>query len=148
MTPARDRGTPDDRGDDFDAIVAAWRDEGSVPDWPSAPADGAPAADRAAEGAVHRPGPAAPPPEADDHYHPPEPPPLPRPGPPVVVGGGLIAVGLLLCVAPGLLGVGGTWPLPLGLVLIASGLGWLLLRLWNTEPGEDGPDPFDDGSRI
>lgn len=157
--PARDREDRPD--DDFDAIVAAWRDEGSVPDWPAEPverADRGEAGDAAgaagaADRPVHRPGPAAPHPgtgtgaDPDDHYHPPEPPPLPRPGPPAVVGGGLIAVGLLLCVAPGLIGVGGTWPLPLGLVLIAAGLGWLLLRLWSPDTDE-GPDPWDDGSRL
>ncbi|WFG45333.1 DUF308 domain-containing protein [Pseudonocardia alni] len=160
--PSRDREDRPD--DDFDAIVAAWRDEGSVPDWPAEPVERADRTDRgdagdaagAAGGAdrpAHRPGPAAPHPgtgtgaDPDDHYHPPEPPPLPRPGPPAVVGGGLIAVGLLLCIAPGLIGVGGTWPLPLGLVLIAAGLGWLLLRLWSPDPDE-GPDPWDDGSRL
>ncbi|WP_224390791.1 hypothetical protein [Pseudonocardia sp. ICBG1293] len=154
------RGGEDRPDDDFDAIVAAWRDEGSVPDWPAEhvertdradPGDAAGAAGAAADRPVHRPGPAAPQPgtgaDPDDHYHPPEPPPLPRPGPPAVVGGGLIAVGLLLCIAPGLVGVGGTWPLPLGLVLIASGLGWLLLRLWSSDTDE-GPDPWDDGSRL
>ncbi len=160
--PAREgEDRPDD---DFDAIVAAWRDEGSVPDWPAEPVERADRTDRGDAGDVagaaggadrpaHRPGPAAPHPgtgtgaDPDDHYHPPEPPPLPRPGPPAVVGGGLIAVGLLLCIAPGLIGVGGTWPLPLGLVLIAAGLGWLLLRLWSPDPDE-GPDPWDDGSRL
>lgn len=161
--PARDREDRPD--DDFDAIVSAWRDEGSVPGWPAEPVERADRADRsdtgdagdatgaAADRPVHRPGPAVPPPgggadaDPEDHYHPPEPPPLPRPGPPAVVGGGLIAVGLLLCVAPGLVGVGGTWPLPLGLVLIAAGLGWLLLRLWSPDTDE-GPDPWDDGSRL
>ncbi|WP_226366249.1 hypothetical protein [Pseudonocardia sp. ICBG162] len=155
--PAREgEDRPDD---DFDSIVAAWREEGSVPDWPTEraertdPGDAAGAAGSTADRPAHRPGPAAPHPgtgtgaEQDDHYHPPEPPPLPRPGPPAVVGGGLIAVGLLLCIAPGLIGVGGTWPLPLGLVLIAAGLGWLLLRLWSPDTDE-GPDPWDDGSRL
>ncbi|GAA1087298.1 DUF308 domain-containing protein [Pseudonocardia alni] len=159
--PSRDR---EDRPDDFDAIVAAWRDEGSVPDWPAEPVERTDRTDRGDAGDVagaaggadrpaHRSGPAAPHPgtgtgaDPDDHYHPPEPPPLPRPGPPAVVGGGLIGVGLLLCIAPGLIGVGGTWPLPLGLVLIAAGLGWLLLRLWSPD-SDEGPDPWDDGSRL
>ncbi|MCO5546649.1 hypothetical protein L7F22_000083 [Adiantum nelumboides] len=104
--PAREgEDRPDD---DFDAIVAAWRDEGSVPDWPAEPVERADRTDRGDAGDVagaaggadrpaHRPGPAAPHPgtgtgaDPDDHYHPPEPPPLPRPGPPAVVGGGLIA---------------------------------------------------------
>ncbi|GAA4991470.1 hypothetical protein GCM10025792_45270 [Pseudonocardia tropica] len=120
---------------------------------PTGPPGDAAAAAGGVDPAADRPGPAAPHPgtgtgaDPDDHYHPPEPPPLPRPGPPAVVGGGLIAVGLLLCIAPGLIGVGGTWPLPLGLVLIAAGLGWLLLRLWSPD-SDEGPDPWDDGSRL
>lgn len=151
MDPARGRGSGPDEGPDeaFESIVAGWRSEGSVPDWPERRPDAdtgeqGPAEDRP----VHRPGPSA---EVadDDHYHPPEPPPLPRPGPPAVVGGGLILVGLVLCVAPASIGAGGTWPLPLGLVLIASGLTWLVLRLWTTDPDDDeDPDPFDDGSRL
>lgn len=148
MDPARGRGSGPDEGPDdaFESIVASWRREGSVPDWPEhrpEPDAGRPAEDRPA----HRPGPSA---EVtdDDHYHPPEPPPLPRPGPPAVVGAALILVGLVLCVAPATVGVGGTWPLPLGLVLIAAGLTWLVLRLWTTDPDDEGPDPSDDGSRL
>jgi hypothetical protein len=150
MDPAHGRG--DRPEDEFESIVAGWRSEGSVPDWPSdraEPAESAPPSTPSSapsgDRPVHRPGPASEP--EDDHYHPPEPPPLPRPGPPAVVGGGLILLGLLLCVTPGLLGVGGTWPLPLGLVLIAAGLTWLMLRLWTPDRGDD-PDPFDDGSRL
>ncbi|MBC3191298.1 hypothetical protein H7X46_09525 [Pseudonocardia sp. C8] len=149
MDPARRR---DDRpDDDFESIVASWRREGSVPDWPSDRTDTAEPPEHhehPGAGAVHRPGPTAGLDADDEHYHPPEPPPLPRPGPPAVVGGGLILLGLLLCVAPGLLGAGGTWPLPLGLVLISAGLTWLVLRLWTADPGDPGPDPYDDGSRI
>lgn len=144
MDPAHGRNDRPD--DEFESIVAAWRNEGSVPDWPSDRSESSEPSAPPGERPVHRPGPAGPDPE-DDHYHPPEPPPLPRPGPPAVVGGGLIGLGLLLCVAPGVLGAGGTWPLPLGLVLIAAGLTWLVLRLWTPEPGDD-PDPYDDGSRL
>ncbi|MEU6697135.1 DUF308 domain-containing protein [Pseudonocardia sp. NPDC046786] len=145
MDPARGRG--DRPEDDFESIVAGWRDEGSVPDWPGERAEPAEPTVQPGERPVHRPGPSAET-EDDDHYHPPEPPPLPRPGPPAVVGGGLIGLGLVLCISPGLIGVGGSWPLPLGLVLMAAGLTWLVLRLWTGEPGDDGPDPHDDGSRL
>ncbi|ANY05113.1 hypothetical protein [Pseudonocardia sp. HH130630-07] len=154
MDAARDR---DDRPDDeFESIVAGWRDEGSVPDWPdpgestgpTAHADPAAPAVQPGERPGHRPGPAAEIDSDEGHYHPPDPPPLPRPGPPAVVGGGLIVFGVLLCVAPSVLGVGGTWPLPLGLVLVAAGLTWLVLRLWTPDHGDDAPDPDDDGSRI
>ncbi|MEV1293825.1 DUF308 domain-containing protein [Pseudonocardia sp. NPDC049635] len=148
MDPAGSRG--DRPEDDFESIVAGWRDEGSVPDWPgerTEPAGPAEPVVQPGERPVHRPGPAAGD-EDDGHYHPPEPPPLPRPGPPAVVGGGLIGLGLVLCISPGLIGAGGSWPLPLGLVLMAAGLAWLVLRLWTGEPGDEGSDPYDDGSRL
>ena len=147
MEPARGR---DDRpDDDFESIVASWRSEGSVPDWPAERSEPAEPTVQPADQPVHRPGPSSEIDPEDEHYHPPDPPPLPRPGPPAVVGGGLIALGLLLCVTPGLLGAGGAWPLPLGLVLMAAGLAFLVLRLWSGDPDSgDGPDPYDDGSRI
>ena len=146
MDPAR--GRSDQPDDDFESIVASWRREGSVPDWPSDRPEPAGPTLQPGDRPVHRPGPSEAVEPDEEHYHPPEPPPLPRPGPPVVVGGGLILLGLLLCVTPGLLGAGGTWPLPLGLVLIAAGLTWLIMRLWTADPGEDDPDPYDDGSRL
>ncbi len=74
-------------------------------------------------------------PFADEHYVPPEPPPLPRMGPPIIVGLLLIGLGLVLVSFPGWVGVPQVYGLPLGLVAIAAGLGWLVLRLW--------PDPDD-----
>ncbi|MFP5020586.1 DUF308 domain-containing protein [Pseudonocardia phyllosphaerae] len=141
------------RDEEFESIVAGWRSEGSVPAWPAERPDPAP------EGSAPPPaqdetGPGDTGPDVvdagadpDDHYHPPEPPPLPRLGPPAVVGGGLIGTGLLLAGAPELVGAGGTWPLPLGLVLIAAGLAWLLLRLWTADSGPE-DDDLDDGSRL
>ena len=74
-------------------------------------------------------------PNADEHFVPPEPPPLPRMGPPILVGLTLILLGLVLVTFPGWVGVPQVYGLPLGLVAIAAGLGWLVLRLW--------PDPDD-----
>lgn len=74
-------------------------------------------------------------PLAEEHYVPPEPPPLPRMGPPIIVGLTLIGLGLVLVSFPGWVGVPQVYGLPLGLVAIAAGLGWLVLRLW--------PDPDD-----
>jgi hypothetical protein len=74
-------------------------------------------------------------PHADEHFVPPDPPPLPRMGPPILVGLTLIALGLVLVTFPGWVGVPQVYGLPLGLVAIAAGLGWLVLRLW--------PDPDD-----
>ncbi len=132
--------------DEFERIVAAWRDEGSVPDWPAAPPappsaqpPPAPPARAAAEPApVHRPGPED---TDDDHYHPPEPPPLPRPGPPAVVGTGLIILGIVLVAVPETLGLSSLYGLPLGLLGVAAGLTWLVMRMW---PSADADDPIDD----
>ena len=89
---------------------------------------------RRAGSTATRPAPAADP-HADEHFVPPEPPPLPRMGPPILVGLTLIGLGLLLVTFPGWVGVPQVYGLPLGLVAIAAGLGWLVLRLW--------PDPDD-----
>jgi hypothetical protein len=162
---AQPDGVPAD--DEFEAIVAGWRREGRVPSWPDDPAEpglfeprrfesgrsatGRFEGDRSEpdpglfEPGFGEPGlfdaaPARPPTRPDDdHYVPPEPPPLPPIGPPVMVGLALVGAGLLLLVGPGWLGVSEPYGLPLGLVAIAAGLGWLVLRLW--------PDPPDDGDR-
>jgi hypothetical protein len=136
--------------DEFEAIVALWRNEGDVPEWPDdeAPKAGTAPADLD-EPTAPAPQPAPPmPPRSyspptlpeDEHFIPPDPPPLPRLGPPAFVGLTLMALGLVLVVAPGWLGVSDPYGLPLGLVGLAAGLGWLVLRLW-----PDPPDRTDDG---
>ena len=154
--------------DEFEAIVALWRSEGDVPEWPAdlAATDREPGDDRPDDGApkaapapadvdppASRPSPPLPPrswspptlPE-DEHFIPPEPPPLPRLGPPALVGLTLIAIGLVLVVSPGWLGVSDVYGLPLGLVGLAAGLGWLVLRLWPDPP--DRPDDGDDDGAV
>lgn len=138
--------------DDFDAIVSAWRREGPVPEWPSESA----VRPESLAATPESPGPPRPPatgdqdavPDAPDeaHFVPPDPPPLPRMGPPAAVGLGLLVLGLVLAFAPGWLGVPDVYGLPLGLLCIAAGLGWLVLRLWSTTPapGHDG----DDGAAV
>ncbi len=120
--------------DGFDAIVSGLRDEGTMPEWP---ADG-----------VVRPTdllPAVETPVEDDHFVPPEPPPLPRIGPPAAVGLVLLLLGFVLVASPGWLGVSSSYGLPLGLLTLAAGLGWLVLRLWPTPPG---PGDGDDGAVV
>ncbi|MHA6622103.1 hypothetical protein [Pseudonocardia sp. DLS-67] len=155
-----ERSQPDGAApDEFESIVALWRNEGDVPQWPGD--DDAPKAAAAPSGLDELPPapPPAPPmpprsysppplPE-DEHFIPPEPPPLPRLGPPALVGLTLIIIGLVLVVSPGWLGVPAPYGLPLGLVGLASGLGWLVLRLWPDPPerrSDDGDD--DDGAVI
>ncbi|WP_214407254.1 DUF308 domain-containing protein [Pseudonocardia lacus] len=147
--------------DEFDAIVAAWRREGPVPVWPDDDlfAESPPVTDDLDTPTAPTPTATTPPPPPgprdhspaplpeDEHYIPPEPPPLPRIGPPAVVGLVLLALGLLLVLAPGWLGVGPAYGLPLGLLTLASGLGWLVLRLW-PDPPSPPRDGDDDGAVI
>jgi hypothetical protein len=125
--------------DEFEAIVAGWRTEGDIPQWPDAPAP-----DVTAPVPVVRP---YRPVEEDEHFVPPEPPPLPRLGPPAAVGITLIVLGIVLIAAPGWIGVPELYGVPLGLVSIASGLGWLVLRLWPDHSAED-RDEGDDGAIL
>ncbi|MEJ3658919.1 hypothetical protein WEH80_38785 [Actinomycetes bacterium KLBMP 9759] len=157
-------GTPPDP---FEAIVAGWRNEGDVPQWPR---DDVPPPETMRE---TQPGPATddgtaplfvPPPAPrpdtpspaprrapeDDHFIPPEPPPLPKLGPPALVGLALLVLGLTLVISPTWLGIPSPYGLPLGLLGLAAGLGWLVLRLWPDEqrPGDDPIDADDDGAIL
>jgi hypothetical protein len=136
---AQPDGAPAD--EEFEAIVAGWRREGRVPSWPE---------DERGQASLFEPAPvAAPPPSPDEeHFVPPEPPPLPPIGPPAMVGLALLGLGLLLVIAPGWLGVSQTYGLPLGLVGIAAGLGWLVLRLWPDPPDRGNDTRPDDGAIL
>ncbi|MDA3626814.1 DUF308 domain-containing protein [Saccharopolyspora sp. WRP15-2] len=81
--------------------------------------------------------------EEDEHYVPPEPPPLPTPRVTTLAGIAVIVVGVLFALVPGLAGLSGTVTLPLGLVLISGGIGWLLLRLRQPPRSSD-----DDGAQV
>lgn len=194
-------GDPDERAqpdggrapDEFEAIVAGWRQEGGVPVWPGsdagergaaslfepapldpgpfdrgpydpAPLDPAPLDPARSDPAQLDPAPADPfasdrarsaaSAADDEHFVPPEPPPLPRLGPPAIVGLVLLLLGLVLVAAPGWVGVGPVYGLPLGLLSLAAGLGWLVLRLWPDGDGEGGEpsggpdDDRDDGAVL
>ncbi|MER7014322.1 DUF308 domain-containing protein [Saccharopolyspora sp. NPDC000359] len=79
----------------------------------------------------------------DEHYVPPEPPPLPTPRLGTLAGIAVVVVGVLFALIPGLAGVSSTITLPLGLVLISGGIGWLLLRLRQPPRSSD-----DDGAQV
>lgn len=87
---------------------------------------------------------------ADDHHFvPPEPPPIPRMGPPAVVGAVLLGMGLLLVITPAWLGMSDIYGLPLGLIALAAGLGWLVLRLWpDSASAPDRDDDTNDGAVL
>ena len=142
MNPDPDeRPSPEDAGvpDAFDSIVSGWRHDGQVPVWPfdDPVPDSLPPF-------VHRPS--TPLPLEEEHFVPPEPPPLPRFGPPALVGLALLALGIVLVLSPRWVGVSTTYGLPLGLLVLASGLGWLVLRLW--PDGSDSEPPDDDGAIL
>jgi hypothetical protein len=170
-----ERAQPDGAArDEFDAIVALWRREGHVPQWPDGAPDKAsddspdePPDDGTAPAGLDVPAPSSPPavapqarspdesppvaepavPSDDEHFVPPDPPPLPRLGPPALVGLTLIVLGLVLVITPGWLGIADPYGLPLGLVGLAAGLGWLVLRLWPDPPDRD-DDGDDDGAVV
>jgi hypothetical protein len=143
-----ERPHPDGGVDDFDAIVASWRRDGEVPRWPEshgtesqAPESQGPAPDE--PGAPWRVAPDAASGSTsplDEHFVPPEPPPLPRLAPPVAVGLVLLVLGVVLVSTPAWIGVPDAYGLPLGLLTLAAGLGWLVLRLWPAPPGADDDD--------
>ncbi|WP_406692207.1 DUF308 domain-containing protein [Saccharopolyspora sp. ID03-671] len=82
--------------------------------------------------------------EEEEHYVPPEPPPMPVPSAATFLGIGIVLVGVLVLLVPGIAGIGATVKLPLGLVLISAGIGWLLFRLRRTPPH----DADDDGAQV
>jgi hypothetical protein len=148
-----ERAKPDGAApDEFESIVASWRREGHVPEWP----DDTEPPRALLEPKLHQPTrspepspiPEQAPPPDEDHFVPPEPPPLPRLGPPALVGLTLLAIGFVLVITPGWLGVGESYGLPLGLVALAAGLGWLVLRLWPDPPDRGTPADGDDGAIV
>lgn len=163
------RETGDGPIDEFEAIVAGWRREGGVPEWPVdhptepltptepptrphriVPPRALPSSATVPTPTVDETQPLerTPAVDADEHFVPPEPPPLPRIGPPALIGGVLLLVGLVLAVAPGWLGASEQYGLPLGLICLAAGLGWMVLRLWpDSATGED-RDADDDGAVV
>jgi hypothetical protein len=82
----------------------------------------------------------------DEHYVPPEPPPFPRPRAGTVVGMLLIAIGLLLLIVPTIIGLGSRIGTPLGLVALAAGIGWLVLRIRHGSSSDHGE--HGDGAQI
>ena len=82
----------------------------------------------------------------EEHYVPPEPPPFPKPHAGTVAGMLLIAVGLLLLIVPTIIGLGTRIGTPLGLVALAAGIGWLVLRIRQGNPPDHGDRG--DGAQI
>ncbi|MGP4017240.1 DUF308 domain-containing protein [Saccharopolyspora sp. 5N708] len=151
MNTRRDNADgPEDIDAAFAEIVADLERDSTFARWPEDTAD---RADDTAEDVVEPQtrdepdsGPrdwSAAPDEEEEHFVPPEPPPLPTPRLPTLIGIAVIVVGVVLLLVPGLAGMSSTITLPLGLVLISAGIGWLLLRLRQGPPNSD-----DDGAQI
>jgi hypothetical protein len=125
----------------FDEIVSSWLADGSVPAWPDEPATSAPETEVAGVSEVAVPTPTPTPAPArrpeEEHFIPPDPPPLPRLGPPAIVGLTLLVFGIIMAVTPQMIGLNESAGLPLGLVTLALGLGWLVLRAWPSERDQD-----------
>lgn len=82
-----------------------------------------------------------------EHYEPPEPPPIPRPHSSTVLALVMLAISILLFVAPGLIGIASTTALPIATVSAVGAVGLLLLRLRKgPPPGAPGSD--DDGAQV
>ncbi|NIH88074.1 hypothetical protein [Amycolatopsis granulosa] len=74
----------------------------------------------------------------EEHYVPPEPPPLPRPGKGAFVVLLFFLAGLLLLIAPGVVGVSTTVATPLGILAVAIAIALLLLRVKQGPTDGDG----------
>lgn len=81
----------------------------------------------------------------EEHFVPPEPPPLPRPRKGAIVVLLFFVVGVLLLVAPGLIGLSRSIALPLGMLSLATGIALALLRVRQGPP--DGADPVN-GAQV
>jgi hypothetical protein len=143
-------------GVSFEEIISGWIAEGTVPTWP----DGVPHPTEAPETAVtdetavQPPAAVVPPPACapvtpaqppevrafDEHFIPPDPPPMPRIGVTASIGLALLGFGIVLLALPAVLGSNSSLGLPLGLVSLALGLGWLVLRSWPSVPDDGGDD--------
>ncbi|MCP2165324.1 hypothetical protein [Goodfellowiella coeruleoviolacea] len=84
--------------------------------------------------------------EADDeHFVPPDPPPLPPMRTGTIAALALVALGILLLVAPSLLGLASSAATPLALISMSAGIGLLVLRMRQGPPPDSG---WDDGAQV
>jgi hypothetical protein len=75
----------------------------------------------------------------DEHFEPPPPPPIPAPSPASLYAVLIVAAGLLLIAAPGVLGLSSDLGLVLGVAAIAGGVAMLVSRMRDRSP-DDGDD--------
>ena len=132
----------------FAEIVAGWRSEPDAPSWP-AEDEGTGGDTAGSDVGGYEPRaleftevPAL---GDDDHYVPPEPPPLPALQPRTIGGILVLAAGVLLLLAPSVLGVAERLATPLGLLTLTGGFVWLALGLRSGPPPNSG---WDDGAQL
>ncbi|MGH3916232.1 MAG: DUF308 domain-containing protein [Pseudonocardiaceae bacterium] len=129
----------------FAGIIASWRAEPDAPRWPIEEYGSEPQpAGHHPDGEDATPGRRKADDGDEDHFEPPEPPPLPVPGPRTLGGLLLVATGVLLLIQPNLLSLSESVGLPLGLLAVTGGIGWLILGLRGGPP----PEGWDDGARL
>jgi hypothetical protein len=75
----------------------------------------------------------------DEHFEPPPPPPIPAPAPASLYAALIVAAGLLLVAAPGVLRLSSDLGLVLGVAAIAGGVAMLVSRMRDRSP-DDGDD--------
>jgi hypothetical protein len=110
-------------------IVAAFEAENGRPAEPEQPSD-APPPPPHEPAVLDRP---------DEHFEPPVPPPIPAPAPASLYAVLIVAAGLLLLAAPGVLGLSSDVGLVLGVAAIAGGAALLVSRMRDRSP-DDGDD--------
>ena len=138
----RRRGPQQHRGDDRDRVPAAGDDPAAPGRALPTPADlDAAAAEAAAKSPANDDeltvdgAPAV----DEEHYDPPPPPPVPRPSGTTILAVLLIALGILLFAAPGVVGMDDRTGLTFGVAAVLGGGALLVLRLRESR-GDDGPD--------
>ncbi|MFD2092181.1 hypothetical protein [Blastococcus deserti] len=78
--------------------------------------------------------------QPDEHYEPPPPPPIPAPAPASLYAVLLVAAGVLLVGAPGILSLSADLGLVLGVAAIAGGAAMLVSRMRDRSDDDDGDD--------
>lgn len=116
-----------------------------TPNPPPRPQQPRHAADRTPPRRPEPPAPEPAPDDDDDHFIPPEPPPLPPLRAGTIGALALFAIGILLLVVPGVIGLAPRIGTPLGLIALSGGVGWLVLRMRQGPPPDSG---WDDGAVL
>jgi hypothetical protein len=80
----------------------------------------------------------------EEHYVPPEPPPLPRLRPMTITALVLVIAGVVLLMAPGVVGLGARVATPISLAALVCGFGMLFLRLRRSPTESEG----DNGAQV